>query len=191
MKNKNNYTLIEYIDALVFFSIYGIVKYLPSPVFDGARFVILKFFLKSIHSIHVKDGATFWFPRGISIGKNVGINEWVFIDGYGGVCIGDNVLIAHGASIVSEDHGINDLEIPIRDQIKVAAKVTIGNDVWIGMGAKILKGVTVGKGAVVGAGAVVTRDIPEYAVVAGIPARIIKFRTHGEISESTFSDGVS
>lgn len=57
-----------------------------------------------------------------------------------------------------------------------AGKIVIGNDVWIGAGAIILKGVTVGDGAVVGAGSVVTKDVPPYAVVGGIPAKLIRYR---------------
>lgn len=55
-------------------------------------------------------------------------------------------------------------------------KVTIGDDAWIGTRVIILPGVSVGKGAIIGAGAVVTKDVPEYAVVAGVPAKVIKYR---------------
>ncbi len=176
LSNKNKYSFVEYVDAIMFFALYGVVKYLPAPFFDVVRFLVLKIFMKSICSAHIKDGATFWFPRGITIGRRVGVNEGVFIDGRGGVRIGNNVLIAHGVSIVSEDHGIDDLDTPIRDQLKTVAPIVIGDDVWLGMGAKILKGVTVGNGAVVAAGAVVTKDVPERAIVGGVPARIIRFR---------------
>ena len=56
------------------------------------------------------------------------------------------------------------------------AKVTIGNDVWIGMRSIIMPGVTIGNGAVIGAGAVVTKDVPDYAIVGGVPAKVIKYR---------------
>jgi acetyltransferase-like isoleucine patch superfamily enzyme len=175
-RNQNQYRLSEYLDAVLFFFIYGIVKYLPAPIFDFFRYLVLKLFLKGIRTYHIRDGATFWFPRRISIGSRVGINEWVFIDGYGGVEIGNNVLIAHGVSIVSEDHGIEDVDTPIRDQRKIAAPIRICDDVWLGMGCRILKGVTVGKGAVVAAGSVVTKDVPEFSVVAGVPAKVIRSR---------------
>ena len=56
------------------------------------------------------------------------------------------------------------------------SEVIIGNDVWIGMRVIIMPGIKVGNGVVIGAGAVVTKDVPDYAVVGGVPARIIKFR---------------
>jgi acetyltransferase-like isoleucine patch superfamily enzyme len=65
-------------------------------------------------------------------------------------------------------------EKPLYDRFK--EPVVIGNDVWIGTGAIILRGLSVGDGAVIGAGAVVTKDVPPYAIVAGNPARVIKYR---------------
>lgn len=62
------------------------------------------------------------------------------------------------------------------EQGSVVKEVSIGNDVWIGMRSIIMPGVTIGNGVVIGAGAVVTKDVPDYAVVGGVPARIIKFR---------------
>lgn len=56
------------------------------------------------------------------------------------------------------------------------SEVVIGNDVWIGMRSIIMPGVTIGNGVVIGAGTVVTKDVPDYAIVGGVPARIIKFR---------------
>ena len=68
------------------------------------------------------------------------------------------------------------LEKPMRTQGVTVKDVTIGNDVWIGARVTILAGVTIGDGAVIGAGAVVTKDVPPYAVVGGVPAKIIRFR---------------
>jgi acetyltransferase-like isoleucine patch superfamily enzyme len=170
------YTPWEYVRAGLFNLLYGLVKYFPSPIGDWLRYITLKPFIRSVESSRIKEGVTFWFPEGVSIGRHVSINEWVFIDGWGGVRIGNDVRIAHRVSIMSEDHRFERVDVPIRLQGKVGRPVVIGDDVWIGCGAIILKGVTVGRGAIVAAGAVVTRDVPEYAVVAGSPARVIRQR---------------
>lgn len=71
--------------------------------------------------------------------------------------------------------------------IRPPKPVVIGDDVWIGARVIILPGVTVGKGAVLGAGTVVARDVPEWAVVVGNPARVVKFRSGRELIDSTTS----
>ncbi|MCK5898333.1 MAG: acyltransferase, partial [Methylococcales bacterium] len=90
------------------------------------------------------------------------------------VVIGKNVLIAGRVYISDHDHEIDDFErSPIDSGLKIAP-VKIEDEVWIGEGVAILKGVTIGKRAVIGANAVVTKDVPSYTVVGGIPARVIR-----------------
>ena len=79
-------------------------------------------------------------------------------------------------TILTSTHIIDRIDIPMGEQGSVVKEVSIGNDVWIGMRSIIMPGVTIGNGVVIGAGAVVTKDVPDYAVVGGVPARIIKFR---------------
>lgn len=78
--------------------------------------------------------------------------------------------------ILTHTHNIERTDIPMGAQGSRVAKVVIGNDVWIGMRSIIMPGVNIGNGVVIGAGAVVTKDIPDYAVVGGVPAKIIRFR---------------
>lgn len=165
----------------IFFFIYGIAKYIPTPIGDVLRYLVLKFFLKEIKSIWIKDGATFWFPDKISIGKNTSINEFVLINGAGTVEIGDNVLIGHGTSIVSDSHGFDDLNIEIYKQPKIKKAVKIGNNVFFGCNVIVLPGVTIDDGAVIGAGAVVVKDVPANAVVVGNPGKIIRYRGEKKI----------
>jgi acetyltransferase-like isoleucine patch superfamily enzyme len=141
LENENKYYLWDYIRAASFFSLYGCVKYLPNFVGDYFRYLVLKIFMREIHSKRIKDGATFWFPHGISIGRNVSINEYVFINGFGGVRIGNFVRIAHRASIMSENHGIDNIEKEIFLQKKIPGEIIIEDGVWIGMGAMITMGV--------------------------------------------------
>ena len=90
--------------------------------------------------------------------------------------IGDNCLLGSGVHIMSGkgQHNFSDLQTPLKDQGGVFTKITIGEDSWIGNGALILA--NVGKKCVVAAGAVVINDVPDFAIVAGNPAKIIKMR---------------
>jgi acetyltransferase-like isoleucine patch superfamily enzyme len=96
------------------------------------------------------------------------------------VRIGRDVMIADQVTIRDTDHSISSTDIPMIEQGIETAPVIIGDDVWIAHGAMILKGVTVGEGSVIAAGAVVTKDVPPYAIVGGIPARVIRFRKQDE-----------
>jgi maltose O-acetyltransferase len=112
-------------------------------------------------------------PDKITIGQDSTLNAFVHIWGNGGVTIGDRVLVASHTAITSVTHDYT------ADQVfgTVALKpVVIEDDAWIGSGAVIMPGVTLGRGCVVGAAAVVTRDVPPYAIVTGIPARVTKYR---------------
>jgi len=112
----------------------------------------------------------------IVIGKNCSLNSFVHISGNGGVYIGDNVLLATQVVIISANHNFDRVDIPICKQGETRKKIIIEDDCWIGAGAKILAGVTIGKGSVIGAGCVVTRDVPQYSVVVGVPGRVVKSR---------------
>lgn len=93
----------------------------------------------------------------------------------GEISIADDVLVGPKVVIWGRDHGIK-AGLPIRSQPHSSAPIRIGEGVWIGAHATVLKGVTIGRGAVIAAGAVVTRDVPEGAIVAGVPARVISWR---------------
>jgi acetyltransferase-like isoleucine patch superfamily enzyme len=121
-------------------------------------------------SVRLRMPLSIYHPECISFGTRVDIGENVVIRGGGGVIIGSNVLIAAGTVITSQGHPIN----PPRWGRNISNPVSIGNEVWIGANAVILPGVTIGDGAIVAAGAVVSRDVPSYTVVAGVPARVIR-----------------
>jgi len=138
---------------------------------------VLKLFLKRIDGwVWFRDNVTIWFPEGISIGGGSTVGENCFLDGYGGLTIGRFVQMAHGTSVIAEDHGFATRTVPIGLQPKTPGPIVIGDDVWIGCGVRILKGVTIGQGAIVGAGAVVTKDVAPYSIVGGVPARRIGMR---------------
>lgn len=109
---------------------------------------------------------------GVRIGDRTSIGRGNVIWGQGGVTIGQDCLLGPNVTIVSENHRFDSLAVPIREQGHDRSPVVIGDDCWIGAGVVVLKGVTIGSGAVVAAGAVVTRDVPAFAVVAGVPAQV-------------------
>lgn len=111
---------------------------------------------------------------GIKIGKNCLIGEYSIIRGQGGVEIGDRVFTSPYTQIIAVNHVFDDPKRPFIEQGITAEGIIIEDDVWLGAGAIITDGIHVGKGAVVAAGAVVTKDVPAYTVVGGVPARPIK-----------------
>jgi acetyltransferase-like isoleucine patch superfamily enzyme len=85
-------------------------------------------------------------------------------------------VIADRVMMIDFDHGMVEVDRPIREQGIYKRDVNIGHNVWIGYGACILRGVTVGDNAVIGTNAVVTKDVPANAVVGGVPARVLRMR---------------
>lgn len=90
--------------------------------------------------------------------------------------IGKNCLISYGVHLRTDTHCYKDKNQLIRKQGHHEADIVIEDDVWLGYGAQVLPGVTIKRGAVIGAGAVVTKDVREFAIVAGVPAKEIKHR---------------
>lgn len=117
---------------------------------------------------HFHIGTQFYYPLGVSVGKGCVIGQNAFLDGRERLRIGNYVDIASEVMIYNSEHDINDGNFRA-----VSAPVVIGDYVFIGPRVIILPGVTIGRGAVVAAGAVVTKDVPEYAIVGGVPAQVI------------------
>ena len=92
----------------------------------------------------------------------------------GPVCIGNHVNLAQGITVTALNHNFEDASRRIDEQGISTKPVVIGDDVWIGANAVILPGVTIGRHVVVAAGAVVTKDVPDFSLVAGIPAKVMK-----------------
>jgi len=113
------------------------------------------------------------------IGDDVWIGQQGFFHSAGGIQIGSRVGIGPGVRIITSFHREEGRERPILDSTVEFAAVTIGADSDIGVGATILPGVRIGRGVQVGAGAVVTADVPDYCVVAGVPARVLRDRQEG------------
>jgi acetyltransferase-like isoleucine patch superfamily enzyme len=111
---------------------------------------------------------------GIRIGSDSLIGEYTVVRGQGGVTIGDRVYTSPMTQIIAVDHVFDDPARPFTEQGITARGIDIEDDVWLGAAAVVTDGVRIGRGAVVAAGAVVTHDVPPRAVVAGVPARIVR-----------------
>lgn len=112
----------------------------------------------------------------LTIGNNVWIGQHCFLHGAGGLAIGNNVGIGPSVRIHTARHAELGRDVPIVFAGVDDGPVIIEDDADLGIGSIILPGVTVGRGAQVGAGAVVSRDVPPYAIVAGVPARVLRYR---------------
>jgi acetyltransferase-like isoleucine patch superfamily enzyme len=146
----------------------------------------------------IEDGVRIFHPENVSIGAGSYVGHGVIIDGYhaGHVAIGDGTWIGagcfvHGAAgvdigravgvgphvvVLTSEHELDRAELPVLHSPRRFAAVRIGDGADIGAGAILLPGVAVGAGAVVGAGSVVTADVPDRAIAAGNPARILRYR---------------
>lgn len=148
-------------------------------------------------NVTMAQGVVITHPEQVEIGDNVHFNVGVFVEGpmtigsnthfapyavlygWGGLTIGSNVAVASHVVISTHGHGSNRIDVPIVTQPHEKHPVVIEDDVWICAGAVITWGTRLGTGSIVAAGAVVTKDVPPYSVVGGVPAKVIARRENG------------
>ncbi len=111
------------------------------------------------------------FGKNITIGKNVFINACCHFQDHGGVVLGDGCQIGHAVVFATLNHGF----APEDRSTTYPKPIVLGKNVWVGANATLLSGVTIGDNAIIGAGSVVTKDVPAYAIVGGVPAKVIKY----------------
>ncbi len=127
--------------------------------------------------VWIGDGSKIRCHEGVvEIGDKTVMGQECTISAYQRVRIGEQCVIADRAMFIDFDHGVVEVERPIRVQGIYKRDVEVGSNVWVGYGACVLRGVRVGDNSIIGTNAVVTRDVPANAVVAGVPARIIRMR---------------
>lgn len=148
-----------------------------------AAFVTGGNFMRKAHlhlgkDVKIAPTAFFKYPALIQIGDHSFINHLcsVWASPEGPITIGSDFLCGPGTSIISSNHSIAADRL-IRQQPGRDEPISIGNDVWLGAHVVVTAGVSIGDGAVVGAGAVVTHDLPPMSIAAGVPARVIGYRT--------------
>lgn len=138
------------------------------PIYTVRKLVFLLAGVKIGRGSKIHMGAKFFNPAGVEIGADTVIGDRAFLDGRAPLIIGNHTDIASEVMIYNSEHDINDPEFtPLEEAVE------IGDYVFIGPRAIVLPGVKVGRGAVVAAGAVVTADVADFAVVGGVPARVI------------------
>lgn len=140
------------------------------------RYCLAKKFCRYVgKNVNFEKGAI--FSSSLSVGDNsgIGINSSL----QGRITIGNNVMMGPEVWIYTRNHKHDSIDIPMIEQgFEEEKEVTICDDVWIGSRVTILPGITIGKGAIIGAGSVVTKNVSDYTIVAGNPARVVKIRTN-------------
>lgn len=125
-------------------------------------------------NINIEHGAQIGSGRQVELGDNSGIGIDCIVTK---AIIGKNVMMGPQVVFVGQNHGFERTDIPMIEQGSTPCEpVVIGDDVWIGYRVIIMPGVKIGSGVIIGAGAVVTKDVPDYAIVGGVPAKIIRMR---------------
>jgi acetyltransferase-like isoleucine patch superfamily enzyme len=116
----------------------------------------------------------------VKIGDRCLIGKGSGIVGHFSIEIGNDVWTGHHVYITDQNHGYDDVSLPISRQSQPERAVVIGDETWLGYGSVVLPGVTIGKHVVVGANSVVTHDLPDYSVAVGAPAKVIRQIIDGE-----------
>ncbi|MBB3700962.1 acyltransferase [Flammeovirga yaeyamensis] len=176
---KHNLKLLNGISLLLY---YFFAKHLPDTPLPGSNismkfreFLCKNIFKKTSKLFKIHSNVSFGTGKNIEIGYNSSLNRgaWIGND----TIIGNNVMMGPEVTILSGSHNFERTDIPMNEQGAPNRKpVIIGNDVWIGTRTIILPGVKVGNHSIIGAGSIITKDIPDWSIVAGNPAKLIKYR---------------
>ena len=152
-------------------------RYRPYALFFPAirKFLVRRFATHAAQNIVVKSWAD--ISPNIQIGSRSEIGTRCLIQA--NVRIGKDVMMGPDVKIYSRNHGHDRIDIPMIDQGQIEKAVVIGDDVWLGANCLIMPGVRIGNHCIIAAGAVVTKDTPDYAIMGGAPAKVVKMRNEG------------
>jgi acetyltransferase-like isoleucine patch superfamily enzyme len=167
--------LMRIFPTVVVRSMWDWFKGCPGSLGLGIRYVLAKRLAASVgDNVYLGEQLTVRGWDKIRIGSNVSLHCGCYLDGAGGITIGDEVSVAHATSILSFEHTWSDPSKSIRDNDLEFKPVVIERDVWVGCGVRILAGVHLGSRTVVAAGAVVNRSHPGGYILAGVPAKAVR-----------------
>lgn len=167
---------------------YGFAQYLPASTVPGGKifkklrlWACRPLFASCGKDVNIEHKAFFHSGSDVAIGNNSGIGINAQLSGK--ITFGDYVMMGRDVIIMTRNHEFFNTDIPMSQQgFKEERPVFISSDVWIGDRVIILAGVHVGQGVIIGAGSVVTKNVPPYTVVAGVPARIIRARKEASVA---------
>jgi acetyltransferase-like isoleucine patch superfamily enzyme len=152
---------------------------------DGMLFLGRRLELQTGRRGQIRFGRLVWIGDGtkirchegeVEIGEKTVLGQECTISAYQRVRIGEQCVIADRAMFIDFDHGVTEVERPIRVQGIYKRDTVVGSNVWVGYGACVLRGVRVGDNSVIGTNSVLTKDVPANAVVGGVPARLLRMR---------------
>lgn len=161
----------EYFGRVLWSLASPLFRFSPRPLFAWRRLLLRAFGARIGRDAHVYPSAWIYLPWMLTLGEQASIGEWAMIYNLGPVAIGDRATISHRAHLCAGTHDYRDPALPLlRLPIKIGAQAWVCADAFVGPGRRV------GEGAIVGAAAVVASDVPDWQIVAGNPARIIKQR---------------
>jgi maltose O-acetyltransferase len=167
---------------LLCFVYYAFARHLPMQPLPGWRFaywlrraLVARIIKRCGSDVIVKDRCYFGNGRRLSVGSRSQLGSNAHLAGT--ITIGDDVLMGPDVVMMATSHAFDRTDIPINQQGEAPEReIRVGDDVWIGTRVVILPGVTVGSHAVIAAGSVVTKDVPDFGIVGGVPAKLIRMR---------------
>lgn len=165
------YSRGEYLGRILWALTTPLFRLSPRPLFGWRRFLLRLFGAQVGHQVHVYPSAVVYLPWNLTIGDKASIGEWALVYNLGRVTIGARATVSHRAHLCAGTHDYRDPIMPL-----LRLPIEIGPQAWICADAFIGPNVRIGEGAIVGAAAVVVRDVPNWRIVAGNPAREIKER---------------
>ena len=170
----------SYLLKHLFIRIIEILKYVSYFPFVNVilfRSWCYKFVLKKVgKNFRITDNVTIICPEYLEIGDNVSIHENSLLACQGGLVIGDYSALGSSLIVSTSDHRNDNLNELIKNQGLMEEKVSIGRNVWIGARVTILKGTVIGDDSIIGAGSLVNKNVSEKTVVAGVPAKVVRYR---------------